>query len=333
MRAPFTSLTDRVEPRILEGHILHCGFLGPMPFFVSATGDLHLGTAPPLRPHERAILVAASDGTHLMTGGDDGQICRVSADKTGAASPPARIAHEPGRWIDALALGTGGAFAYSFGKQVRACNAKGLLKSLVVPSTARGLAFAPKGYRLAISHIDGVSTWFPDTAAAPDLYPWKGPHLDVTFSPDNRFLVSSMQENQLHGWKLADKTHMRMAGYPGKTRSFSWSHDGLWLATSGAEGVIVWPFAKDGPTGKAPKEGGVRPARVTQVAFHPKNLVLAIGYRDGWVLLVRLTDAAELLVRAAGDGTPISALGWNATGTQIAFGSESGQAGICTLPV
>ena len=65
----------------------------------------------------------------------------------------------------------------------------------------------------------------------------------VTWSPDARFLVSSMQENALHGWRLVpDKAHMRMSGYPSKTRSFSWSHDGQFLATSGAEAAIIWPF-------------------------------------------------------------------------------------------
>ena len=51
----------------------------------------------------------------------------------------------------------------------------------------------------------GPRLWFPNAAAAPELFDWKGSHLDVTFSPDGRFLVTSMQENALHGWKLADK--------------------------------------------------------------------------------------------------------------------------------
>jgi hypothetical protein len=83
--------------------------------------------------------------------------------------------------------------------------------------------------------------------------------------------------------------------------------------------------------GKAPRECGVRQARVTQVAFHPKALVLAIGYADGLVLLVRLADAAEILVRLPGEGA-VSALGWGAMGTQLLFGLESGAAGLLSLP-
>ena len=163
---------------------------------------------------------------------------------------------------------------------------------MTAPTTARGLGFMPKGYRLAVAHYNGVSLWFPNVEAAPTVLEWKGSHLDVVASPDGRFVVSSMQENALHGWRVADSRNMRMTGYPRKTRSLSWSHDGQWLATSGADACIVWPFRdKDGPMGKAPRECGVRRAKVSQVAFHPRALVVAVGYEDGFILLCRLGDA------------------------------------------
>ncbi len=144
-----------------------------------------------------------------------------------------------------------------------------------------------------------------------------------------------MQENALHGWRLADKRDMRMSGYPAKTRSFSWSSDGHWLATSGAEACIVWPFKdKDGPMKKAPRECGVRPAKVSRVAFHPQALVIAIGYEDGWILLCRLTDAAEILVRKPeSEGhDPVSALAWDEAGRRLLFGTSEGHAGLLTMP-
>ena len=84
--------------------------------------------------------------------------------------------------------------------------------------------------------------------------------------------------------------------------------------------------------GKAPRECGVRPARVSRVAFHPKALVLAIGYEDGCILLVRLTDASELLARHPAEGSGITALVWDKGGRRLAFGSEDGRAGVLTLP-
>lgn len=336
--APAQTLTDRVTGLAFDEHVLHAGFLGETPFFVMADGAVQIGREKPaVRPHTDSILVVAADDRRIVTGGDDGRIVETHPDGSTTL-----LGDEKGRWIDAVALGPDGAVAWSTGRKVVAREGgkgknsgknSGKTRELALPSTSQGLAFAPKGYRLAIAHIDGASLWFPNTDTPPDVYGWKGPHIDITFSPDNRFLVTSMQENQLHGWKLADKGHMRMSGYPGKTRSFSWSHDGLWLATSGAQAAIVWPFAKDGPTGKAPRECGVRPAKVTKVAFHPQSLVLAIGYEDGWVMLVRFTDGAELLVRAGGDGTPITALGWDGPGKRLVFGSESGASGLLALPV
>jgi len=323
------SLVERVTSLHFDAHVLLSGFFGGEPFFVLADGGIQIGRSKPaLRPHKDGILIAKSDQSRILTGGDDGRVFETRADGT-----PTLIAEQKGQWINALALGPDGATAWSAGKAAFMRDGKGSIKTLPLLSSCQGLVFAPKGFRLGIAHVDGASLWFPNLAAEPEKLLWKGAHIDIAWSPDGRFVVTSMQENQLHGWRLTDKGHMRMSGYPGKIRSFSWSHDGLWFATSGAEAAIIWPFAKDGPMGKAPRECGVRPAKVTQVAFHPKALVLAIGYEDGWVMLVRLTDNAELLVRAGGDGAAISALGWSDDGKALAFGAESGASGLLDLPV
>lgn len=331
MSAP--SLRDNVVSLTTPAHVISIAWLGDKAFLALADGTLHVrdGHDAPkiIEAHpEATLLVAATDGTRLLTGGDDGRVVVCKQDGT-----LTQLANHKGRWIDALTTRTDGAFAYSSGRDVFVNDGKNTIKSLQVPSSARGLAFAPKGYRLAISHYNGVTLWFPNIEGQPEILEWKGSHLDVTWSADNRFLVSSMQENALHGWRVQDKKHMRMTGYPAKTRSLSWSSDGKWLATSGADAAIVWPFdSKDGPMGKAPRECGVRPARVSCVSFHPKALVLAVGYEDGCILLVRFTDASELWVRPETENSAVSALAWDKLGMKLAFGCADGQAGILTLP-
>jgi WD40 repeat protein len=151
------------------------------------------------------------------------------------------------------------------------------------------------------------------------------------FSADNKFLVTAMHEPALHGWRLADQRHMRMTGYPGRVRSMSWSAGGKGLATSGADSVIMWPFAsKDGPMGKEPAMFAPLQARVSMVACHPKQDILAAGYNDGTILMVRMSDGAEILVRRNGT-TPVTALNWNAKGTLLAFATEDGDAGLLEL--
>ena len=146
----------------------------------------------------------------------------------------------------------------------------------------------------------------------------------VTVSPDGASVVTSMQEAALHGWRLRDGQHMRMSGYPVKVRCLSWSAKGRFLCTSGAQASICWPFHyKDGPMGKRPLELGPRQEMVTSVAAHPFEEIAAIGYEDGMILLVRFADGEEVLLRRAG-AAPVSALGWEASGLELAFGTEAG---------
>ncbi len=71
-------------------------------------------------------------------------------------------------------------------------------------------------------------------------------------------------------------------------------------------------------------------ARVSMVACHPKQDILAAGYSDGTILMIRTTDGAEILVRA-NKGPPVTALTWNARGTLLAFASDDGDAGLLPL--
>lgn len=338
MTLPTKSLTANVTLLETGAEVVCATFLGRTPAFACADGTVmfsDIGEERRVTVHPDAVmLMAQSDGKRLVSGGDDGRVVTISQD-----GKLAELADEKGKWIDGLALGRDGATAWSITKTVRSRDAKGEVKSHTFPSSARGLCYITKGYRLAVSHYNGVSLWFPNMAAEPDVLKWAGSHLDVTVSPDAKFVVSAMQENSLHGWRVADKKDMRMTGYPAKTRSFAWSHDGKWLATSGAEACVIWPFqTSDGPMGKPPRECGVRPARVSRVAFHPSALIVALGYEDGWVMLCRMTDAAEILVRAVDDpgadkkGRAISSLAWHPEGKRLVYGAQDGQAGVLDLP-
>ena len=329
--APVSSLIERVLPIEAGANVVGGLFLKTVAAFALADGTLLFHDSQGQRriaPHpDAAILQTTTDGERLITGGDDGRI--VTTDAAGVSTELGKV---PG-WVDALAARGDGTVAWSSGKNVFARDPKGAVKTLAAPSSVRGLAFMPKGYRLALAHYNGASLWFPNMTAAPEVLAWKGSHLDVTTSPDGRFVVTSMQENTLHGWRLADGRDMRMSGYPAKTRSFSWSSDGHWLATSGADACVVWPFAtKDGPMGRAPKEVGVRPQRVSCVAFHPGSAVLAIGYIDGFIMLARLEDGAEIPVRLEDKAGAVSTLAWSARGENLLFGTEAGMAGVVALP-
>jgi WD40 repeat protein len=277
--------------------------------------------------HGGGILSSASDGVWVITGGDDGKVF-VTGTNGDSKLVGADAKH---RWIDHVATGPDGAIGWSAGKSAYMIAAKGDPKTVEVQSTVGGLAFAPKGMRLAVAHYNGVSMWFPNAQAAPEVLEWKGSHHHVAFSPNGQFMVTAMQEPALHGWRVVDAKHMRMSGYSARVRSFAWTAGGKWLATSGSEQLVLWPFqGKDGPMGKQPRMFAAFAVRVTTVACHPKQEVVAAGFADGTILLVRIEDGAEVLGKKPGEGA-VSALAWDEVGTQLAWGTEAGEAGVIDL--
>lgn len=326
------SVADRTKPVDTGGVVIAVHFLGDRAAFVLAEEAVLLasldGETERIALHDGGILSSAGGGTCIVTSGDDGKVMEL--DRAGVTRT---IFSDPKRkWIDHVALGPDGAVAWSSGKTASTANRKGEVKSVDLPSTAGGLAFLPKGFRLAIAHYNGASLWFPNAQAKPEFLEWKGSHLGVTVSPDGRFLVTTMQEPMLHGWRLADGKHMRMSGYAARVRSMSWTADGAFLATSGSDQLILWPFSgKDGPMGKQPTLLAPHAKKLAVVACHPKQPVVAAGYEDGLVLLVRLDDGAEVLVHSSDLDTPVTALAWSDDGLRLAFACEDRAAGVVDL--
>jgi WD40 repeat protein len=335
-RTDIPSVVERTRPVKAGAPVVAAHFLGPTSVFVLGEETLIFvakdGAERRVPIHGGAILAAASDGDRIVTGGDDGKV--IATDAQGESAVLA--SDQKHRWIDHVAVGPGGAVAWSAGKQAFARMAKGAERMLDVRSTVGGLAFAPKGLRLAIAHYNGATLWFPNAQTEPETLEWKGSHLGALMSPDGRFLVTSMQEAMLHGWRLADRKDMRMSGYGARVRSLGWTVGGKWLATSGSNQLILWPFqGKDGPMGKAPRILAPAEPQAEVVACHPKQEVVAVGYADGLVLLVRVEDGSEVLARRPlaheGGSAPVTALAWSATGSMLAFGTEDGDAGVIDL--
>ncbi|MCP1200318.1 WD40 repeat domain-containing protein [Notoacmeibacter sp. MSK16QG-6] len=318
-----------IAPLDIDGHVGHVGWLGETAFFGDADGVLHrLGKQTGSSEVHDGLLCLAIDPKRqrALTGGEDGRVVATNAD--GASE---ELALEKGKWIGAVAAAPDGTVAYAHGKFAKVLLKKGP-KSIEHERSVEALAFAPKGLRLACSHYNGVSLHFPATDSLPTVLGWEGAHLLVTFAPGGDSLITAMQEPALHGWRMADSRHMRMEGYPTKVKSLSWSAKGKWLASSGANAAIVWPFqGKDGPMGKAPLELGTRAdSLVTAVACHPTEQMVAIGYQDGMVLAVRFEDAKEALLRRPGKGL-LTAMEWDQRGKRLAFASEAGDCGIVDI--
>jgi WD40 repeat protein len=281
--------------------------------------------------HDGAILALAIDpsGQGFITGGDDGQLRRI--DPAGTVST---IASFGMKWVEHVAthaLDKGrGLIAASVGKLVRLYDPSGQqLKEWTHPSTVTGLTFDGKGKRVGASHYNGVTLWFVAAKTdTPRKLEWKGSHTGIVIHPEGEAVVSAMQESALHGWKLPDGQHMRMSGYPSKTASMSFTRNGKYLATSGADAMVLWPFFGGGPMGKAPLElAGGDGVICTQVAANPNNEIVAGGFSDGLVVVADITSSRILPIVPPQHG-PISAIAWNPDGTKLAVGTETGFAAV-----
>ena len=141
-----------------------------------------------------------------------------------------------------------------------------------------------------------------------------------------------MQEPTLHGWRLADGT--ATCACPAIRRGCAPYHGaagGKLLATSGSEQWSSGPSpARTARWASSRACWRQLEVRVTAVACHPTQEIVAAGFENGIVLMVRLGNGAKLLVRHDGGG-PVAALAWNAKGTTLAFAVQNGDAGLVDL--
>jgi WD40 repeat protein len=279
--------------------------------------------------HDGAILAAAPhpSGDGVVTGGDDGRLVWTRR------SGPTELAKVQGRWIEAVAAAPdSGLIAFAAGREARVIDTADPAFSRVFTheKSVADLAFDPRGRRLAAATYGGAALWYARIAEQkPVMLRWAGSHVGLIFSPDGKFLISAMQENALHGWRLSDAKDMRMGGYPAKIKSLAFLEDGLWLATAGAAGVVLWPFqGANGPMGKQATEIGFdESALVVRVAGD--GSLLAAGLDDGRVWTADLKTQAIRPVKAE-KGAPITAL--TLKERRLAWGDEEGGAGVEDLP-
>lgn len=333
-------IETRGEHRALDAFVVAARFSRDGRTLAFALGDGTARLVPMAEPasdwrsvsvHDGAALSLAQDinPSGFLSGGDDGKLRRISGD--GEATD---IASFGMKWVEQLAshaLDKGkGLIAAGVGKVVHLFDESGKkLKEWTHPSTVTGLTFDAKGKRVAASHYNGVTLWFVAAKTdTPRRLEWKGSHIALAFHPEGEAVVTAMQENALHGWKLPDGQHMRMSGYPTKTTSLSFSIGGKWLASSGSDAMVLWPFFGGGPMAKAPIElAGGDGINCTQVACNPKDELVAGGFEDGLVVLADIGSSRILPVAPPGHG-PVTTLAWSADGTQLAIGTENGFAAV-----
>jgi WD40 repeat protein len=300
--------------------------------FALGDGTVRFETGEVQEAHDGAVLAAAvhPSGEGLVTGGDDGRL--VWAEIAGLQE----MANIPGRWIEAVAASSDSKLvAFSAGRDLHVRDAADpkFARTFAHEKSIADVAFDPKGRRIAAATYGGVALWYARIEGQkPLMLKWAGSHVACAFSPDGKFLISAMQDNQLHGWRVADEKNMRMGGYPAKVRNLVFLAKGNMMATSGSTGVVVWPFAgSTGPMGKQAAEIGYdESAMVVRVAAAPGLSWVAAGLDDGRVWACDLAGQKIIPLKAE-KGSPISALAMTAEAKRVAWGDEDGNAGVAEV--
>jgi WD40 repeat protein len=283
--------------------------------------------------HDGAVLCAAlhPSGDGVVTGGDDGKVIWSRRGESGLLASAAN-----GQWVDAIdASAESKLIAFSAGKTVSVIDATDAFfrRGFVHERTVSGVAFDPKGRRVAASTYGGAALWFARIAQQkPTKLAWGGSHTGIAFSPDGAFVVTTMQDNQLHGWRLKGAKNLRMGGYPSKVRSVAFLSKGALMATSGAQGAVLWPFiGSNGPMGREATEIGFDDTTlVALVAARPEHGVLAAGLNDGRVWLADPAGQGLNFLKAD-KGSAITALALSPDARRVAWADEDGQAGVVDI--
>lgn len=196
------------------------------------------------------------------------------------------------------------------------------------------MAVSPDGRRLAMG-ADGclfIRAFGPrpEPVASFDL----GSILSAVMEPRRKLVAMSVAKTGIVLVRLSDARIVPIPGYPAAVASLSWSTDSRVLVTGGGYRMIAWDVSSLKDASERPTNlvtGRARFVLVEAVDMHPEGQLVAAGYGDGTVVVARIGDPDELVVKPPGRGA-VHALQWSRHGHHLAFGTSDGEVAIVTFP-
>lgn len=267
----------------------------------------------------------------MAVGGQNGQvkIWRVQSDL------PEWIATvgNTSAWVNCLSWSpTQTLLAFSLGKYVQVWDAaSGEIATTLNfdTSSALDLTWHPDGRRLSVSGYQGVKIWTADDwDDDPYLMAIPSASVAIAWSPDGKYMASGNLDHTLTVWEWDYPHPWVMSGFPGKIRQLAWSNmltkAGVsLLASSSAEGIVVWEKQEDKALGWAGRVLAGHKQTVQSIEFQPNSLLLASAAADGWVCLWQKAKRQTQVCNGAPSG--FSCLSWHPEGNQLASGGHNGE--------
>ena len=310
---------------------------------IRVSGDLGQTT---IRPREKppaplivtdhlrdgAPLIAASAQSGFLAGASDGRVVRVTAtgeiDDTDIRLDGAIVAldHARGQGVTAVSNGADVFLATASGGIIRSLARHG--------GEVAALGFSPSGRQLAVCRGNEISIWtlmgeptlirtigFPQAPAA------------VRWSADSEWIACPLASGGFGVARLVDGKAGTVSDFPAMVRAVSWSERADALIASGAFRIAAWSIKLpplEGETGGALVTGRPGLVVVEAVAGHPTRPLAAAGFANGQIVVARIGERDELLVKPSGGA--VTTLAWSADGRHLAAGTTDGGASLITFP-
>jgi serine/threonine protein kinase/WD40 repeat protein len=154
----------------------------------------------------------------------------------------------------------------------------------------------------------------------------------VLLSPDGRYLANFEPRAWLRVWRVADRAVV-LRQQPGKTLGWAFSPDSRQLAIGLQVRHQGWILRFDLATGKE-KNRWQLPygARANEIAFHPDNHRLAVGYEDASFASVYESTTGELVASLPVGPIRGQVVAWHPDGARLAVGGSDPRIQIWNVP-
>ena len=263
-----------------------------------------------IHPKNSDLILCSSSGIRLLT--VEGEIIKLVDEED---------------WFEHIAISSDGRFILaSKGKTLYSLEQKNSSYELIekdasFTSTISDVIFNVDSF--LISNYGGVREYAVSNLKDYTLFEWKTSLLNISRSPNKKYIAAGTQENAIHFWPypLKKDDDFQMGGYHSKVDTILWSEDSKKFFVNGLEDLHIWDFSDGPPFGKSPQIFGCGYGKIIDFIYNGYLLVAAS--QEG-VIFYFSPDHSDQFVNIQAIDAEVTCLSFAGTGRNVYVGSKSG---------
>lgn len=263
-----------------------------------------------IHPKTSDLILSTSSGIRLLT--VDGEIINLVDEED---------------WFEHVAISSDGKFILaSKGKTLYSLEKKETSYELIgkdssFTSTISDVIFSVDSF--LISNYGGIREYSVSKLKDYTLFEWKTSLLNISRSPNKKYIAAGTQENAIHFWPypLKKEEDFQMGGYHSKVDTILWSEDSKKFFVNGLEDVHIWDFSDGPPYGKSPQILGCGYGKIIDFIYNG-NLLVAVS-KEGFIFYFSPNHSDQFVnIQAIDD--EITCLSFAGIGRNVYVGSKLG---------